>query len=243
MPYRIAGIDVHKKMLAVVVADVEIDGDFDFTRLKVATTSADLRGLADWLIEQEVEEVVHGVDRDSTGGQCGKGWNSIGARNVVGARVRRGSPARSISPRRNRIGGPGGRKRDFPDAERLVTRLVAQELTLSFVPDVEQRLWRTVKRRKYQVTRNRVQLHNRLEALLEEAHIKVSSLVSDLLGVSARRMLQALADGETNPDALAKLAAARLRATPEQLCDAFQACATLHPVYRRLLKLTLEEYG
>jgi hypothetical protein len=58
MPYHIAGIDVHKKMLAVVVADVEIDGDFHFNRLKVATTSADLRGLADWLIAQDVEEVV-----------------------------------------------------------------------------------------------------------------------------------------------------------------------------------------
>ena len=101
-------------------------------------------------------------------------------------------------------------------------RLVAQELTLSFVPDAEQRLWRTVMRRKYQITRNRVQLHNRLEALLEEAHIKVSSVVSDLLGISARRMLQALADGETDPAALAALAAPRLRATPEQLCDAFQ---------------------
>ena len=59
--------------------------------------------------------------------------------------------------------GAHGRKKDFPDAERLVKRLVAQELTLSFVPDVEQRLWRTVRRRKYQVTRNRVQLQNRLE--------------------------------------------------------------------------------
>ena len=58
------------------------------------------------------------------------------------------------------------------------------------MPDAEQRLWRTVMRRKYQITRNRVQLHNRLEALLEEAHIKLSSLVSDLLGISARRMLQ-----------------------------------------------------
>ena len=109
--------------------------------------------------------------------------------------------------------GPGGRKQDFPDAERLVKRLVAQELTLSFVPDVEQRLWRTVMRRKYQITRNRVQLHNRLEALLEEAHIKVSSVVSDLLGISARRMLHALAEGETD-SALAALAtrAARHRA-------------------------------
>ena len=95
--------------------------------------------------------------------------------------------------------GTGGRKRDFPDAERLVKRLVAQELTLSFVPDAEQRLWRTVMRRKYQITRNRVQLHNRLESLLEEAHIKVSSIVSDLLGTSARRMLHALAEGETDP--------------------------------------------
>jgi transposase len=137
--------------------------------------------------------------------------------------------------------GPGRRKKDFPDAERLVKRLVAQELTLSFVPDAEQRLWRTVMRRKHQVTCNRVQLQNRLEALLEEAHIKVSSVVSDLLGVSVRRMLQALADGETNPAALATLAAPRLRATPEQLCDAFQASSTLHPVYRRLLTLTLEE--
>ena len=137
--------------------------------------------------------------------------------------------------------GPRGRKKDFPDAERLVKRLVAQELTLSFVPEAEQRLWRTVMRRKYQVTRNRVQLQNRLECLLEEAHIKVSSLVSDLLGASARRILQALADGETNPATLAGLASRRLRATPDQLCDALGACTDLHPVYRRLLRLVLEE--
>src|SRR6202165_5954501 len=136
--------------------------------------------------------------------------------------------------------GAGGRKRDFPDAERLVKRLVAQELTLSFVPDPEQRLWRTVMRRKYQVTRNRVQLQNRLEALLEEAHIKVSSLVSALLGISARRMLQALADGETDPAALAALADQRLRATSAQLRDALGACTELNPVYRQLVKLTIE---
>jgi transposase len=82
-----------------------------------------------------------------------------------------------------------GRKNDFADAERLVKRLVARELVLSFVPDPEQRLWRTVTRTKYQLTRNRVQLQNRLEALLEEAHIKVSSLVSDLLGTNEARRL------------------------------------------------------
>ena len=134
--------------------------------------------------------------------------------------------------------GPRGRKQDFPDAERLVKRLVAQELTLSFVPEPAQRLWRTVMRRKYQLTRNRVQLQNRLESLLEEAHLKLSSLVSDLLGLSARRMLQAVADGETDP---AGLADRRLRATPDQLSDALGACTDLHPVYRRLVHLALAE--
>jgi transposase len=65
--------------------------------------------------------------------------------------------------------------------------------------------------------------------------------VSDLLGTSARRMLHAVGDGETDPAALAALADSRLRATRDQLRDAFGACADLHPVYRRLVKLTLDE--
>src|SRR5215467_10593005 len=128
--------------------------------------------------------------------------------------------------------GRRGRKREFVDAERLVKRLVARELTLSLVPDAEQRLGRTVTRRKYQLRRDRIRLQNQLESLLEEAHIKLSSLVSDLLGFSARRMLKALAEGETNPAALAALADERLRATPEQLCDALGACTELNVVYR-----------
>jgi transposase len=122
-----------------------------------------------------------------------------------------------------------------------VKRLVARELTLSFVPDAEQRLWRTVTRRKYQLTRDHVRLQNQVESLLEEAHIKLSSLVSDLLGLSARRMLKALAEGQTNPAALAALADKQLRATPEQLCDALGACTELKPVYRRLLKMALKQ--
>jgi hypothetical protein len=56
--------------------------------------------------------------------------------------------------------GRRGCKKDFRDAERLVKRLVSQELTLSFVPDAEQRLWRTVTRRKLQLTRDHVRLQN-----------------------------------------------------------------------------------
>lgn len=240
MPYHIAGIDVHKKMLAVVVANVEVDGDYHFERLKVGSSPVQLRALADWLVEREVEEVV----MESTAQYWRPVWEALERHWRSKRRLRTNASPLSgtlhlAQAQSNR--GAGGRKRDFPDAERLVKRLVAQELTLSFVPDAEQRLWRTVMRRKYQITRSRVQLHNRLESLLEEAHIKVSSVVSDLLGTSARRMLDAVGHGETDPAAVAALADQRLRATPEQLRDAFGACANLHPVYRRLVKLTLEE--
>jgi transposase len=70
--------------------------------------------------------------------------------------------------------GPRGLKKDFRDAERLGKRLMAQELILSFMPDAEQRLWRTVMRRKYQVTRSKVQLRNRLESLLEEKRLTLN---------------------------------------------------------------------
>jgi len=96
-------------------------------------------------------------------------------------------------------------------------------------------------RRKYQLMRNKAQLQNRVESLLEEAHIKLCSFVSNLLGVSGRRMLKEIADGETNPETLAALADRKLRATQEQLRDALGACSELNPVYRKLLKMMLEE--
>jgi len=236
MSYRIAGIDVHKKMLAVVVADVEIEGEYRFERRKFGSNPEHLQLLSEWLVEQGVDEVV----MESTAQYWQPVWGALERYWKPPCQRREGVGPMSgtlhlAQAQSNR--GPRGRKKDFPDAERLVKRLVAEELTLSFVPDAEQRLWRTVMRRKYQVTRSKVQLRNRLESLLEEAHIKLSSLVSDLLGVSARRMLQALADGETEPTALAALADKKLRATSAQLCDVLGACTELHPVYRRLLKL------
>src|SRR5246500_1426341 len=239
MPYRIAGIDVHKKMLAVVVSDVEVDSEYQFERRVFGSTPEQLRMLAAWLLEQEVEEAVM---------ESAQYWKPVWAaleRYWKPIREKRESARRKsgtlhlAQAQSNR--GRRGRKKDFLDAERLVKRLVARELTLSFVPDTEQRLWRTVTRKKYQLRRERGRLQNQLESLLEEAHIKLSSLVSDLLGASARRMLKALADGETNPEALAALADERLRATPEQLCDALGACTELNVVYRRLLKMALEE--
>jgi transposase len=240
MSYRISGIDVHKKVLAVVVSDVEVDGEFRFERRMFGSNPEQLRMLAAWLLEQEVEEVV----MESTAQYWKPVWGTLERYWKPLREKREGAGRRSgtlhlAMAQSNR--GRRGRKKDFPDAERLVKRLVARELTLSFVPDSEQRVWRTVTRRKYQLTRDHVRLQNQLESLLEEAHIKLSSFVSDLLGASARRMLKAIADGETDPAALAVLADRKLRATPEQLCDALGACTDLKPVYRQLLKMALEQ--
>ncbi len=180
MSYKIAGIDVHKRMLAVVVADVHVEGEYQFERRHFGSTPEQLQLLADWLLEQMVEEAV----MESTAQYWKPVWGALEQYWKPRCQKREGAEPLSgtlhlAQAQSNR--GRQGRKRDFPDAERLVKRLVAHELVLSFVPDVEQRLWRTVMRGKYQFRRNHVRLQNQLDALLEEAHIKLSSLVSDLL--------------------------------------------------------------
>src|SRR5499427_4758122 len=201
------------------MADVEVDDAYQFERRWFASNPEQLQRLAEWLLEQRVEEVV----LESTAQYWKPLWSALERYWKPTCQHREGAGrmsgtlhlAQALSNR-----GRRGRKNDFRDAERLVKRLVSQELTLSFVPDAEQRLWRTLTRTRYQRTRDKVRLQNQLEALLEESHIKLSSLVSDLLGASARRMLKALAEGEANPAALATLADKNLRATAAELRDA-----------------------
>ena len=133
---------------------------------------------------------------------------------------------------------PKGRKNDFGDAKRLTRRLLADELILSFVPGGEQRTWRTITRGKNQLVRDRVRLQNQLEALLEEARIKLSSVISDLLGVSGRRILEAMSEGEIDPERLAQLGDDRLKCTQQELADALNGA--LEPIHRQILKLYLE---
>jgi len=241
MSYRIAGVDVHKKMIVVVIADVMSEGaEYDFERRKFGATPAELQILAEWLTQQEVQEAV----MESTAQYWKPVWGALERYWTPECKKRGGAGPMSgtlhlAQAKSNR--GPKGRKNDFADAQRLVKRLAAQELVLSFVPPPEQRLWRTVTRKKYQLTRQVVQVKNQLEAFLEETHIKLSSLISDLLGVSGRRILKALAEGETDPARLANLADQRLRATTAQLRDALGACTDLNAVYRRLLQMTLEQ--
>jgi len=240
MSYRLAAVDVHKKMLAVVIADVAVEGNYEFERRKFSATPAQFQALAEWFVERGVEEVV----MESTAQYWRPVWATLERywKPVVQKREGAGPKSGTLhlcQAKSNK--GPKGRKNDYGDGERMVKRLVAQELTLSFVPDPEQRLLRTVTRRRYQLTRAKVGFKNQLESLLEQAHLKLSSFVSDLLGVSARRMLKAIAKGETDPAALAAMADRNLRATPEQLRDALGACAEMNGVFRRLIQMALDE--
>jgi transposase len=222
--YRVAGIDVHKSMLAVVVADVAAEGDWVFERRKFGTLDSELKSLSQWLGDQDVQEAV----MESTAQYWKPVWRQLEGQCQLHL-------AQAQSNR-----APRGRKGDFLDAERLVRRQVAGELILSFVPGPEQRMWRTITRTKHQLTRDRIRLYSQLEGLLEDGRLKLANCVSDLLGVSSRRMLHALSKGETDPAALAALAEPELRAKPEQLVDALQGATTLSRLHRQILELFLE---
>ncbi len=222
--YYIAAIDVHKSMLAVVLTDVAAEGPSQFERRKFGTLASDLVSLAEWLAERQVREVV----MESTAQYWKPVWRQLEGQCRLYLAQAQSNRARK------------GRKDDFRDAERLARRYVADELVLSFVPDPEQRLWRTLTRSKYQLTRDRVRLGNQLESLLEDARIKLATQVSDLLGVSSRKMLEQLADGETDAQVLAELAEPELRADPEELRDALSGAAGMSALHRQILRLFLE---
>lgn len=210
MSFIIAGIDVHKRMLMVAVADASLaEGEMEFENRRFGTTGQELQHLRAWLQERGVKEIV----MESTAQYWKPVWSALEG-------VAKLYLAQAWSNR-----APRGRKTDFKDAQRLVRRHVAGELTLSFVPEAEQRQMRILTRRRVQLTRDRVRLQNQLEALLEELQIKLSSMVTDLLGQSARRILMAIVKGESDPEKLAALGDARLKCTREQLQQALT-----HPV-------------
>lgn len=221
MSYSVAGIDVHKQILIVAVADVTAtDGEFECGRF--GSTRSELRRLIAWLAERSVQEVV----MESTA----QYWRPVWLELEPHFRLH------LAQAKSNR--GPRGRKSDFADGRRLVRRFVAGELILSYVPEAEQRAWRSLTRARQQLIRDKVRLQNQMECLLEEARIKLSSVITDLLGVSGRRILRAIAAGETSPEKLAELADRRLKCTSEQLTDALNG--KVDPVHRQLLGLYLE---
>jgi len=218
--YNVAGIDVHKRMVAVVITNARAP-ELQFDCRRFGTTVGELQQVAAWLREHGVQELA----MESTAQYWKPVWVAL----------ERQCRLHLAQARSNR--GPRGRKTDFRDAKRVVSRLLSGDLVLSYVPDAEQRTWRMLTRTKYQLTRDRVRLQGQLESLLEESQIKLSSLISDLLGASGRRILRALADGETDPTRVAALGDKRLRASQAELTDALSG--QVSPRHRQVLALYL----
>jgi transposase len=203
MSQNIAGIDVHKKLLVVVIVD-RAKPEVVLQSRRFGTGSAELGHLSAWLRHYGVEEVV----MESTA----QYWRPVWMELEPHLRLHLAQAQSNKAPK--------GRKSDFADVKRLVRRFVAGELMLSFVPEAEQRSWRMVTRGRLQLVRERVQLQNQIESLLEEGRIKLSVVLSDLLGASGRRILRALAKGDSTPEKLAALGDKSLKCGMPALVDA-----------------------
>jgi transposase len=221
MSGKTAGIDVHKKVLMVVVMDGAAP-EKKLERRRFSTMPTELHHLSTWLLDGGVEEVV----MESTAQYWRSVWMELEPHMSLHL-------AQAFSNR-----APRGRKHDFKDAERLARRFIAKELILSFVPGEEQRMWRNLTRMKLQLIRDRVRLHSQIECLLEEMRIKVSVVVADLFGASGLRILHALAHNETDPNNLASLGDERLKCSKEQLIEALTGRS--HPIHRQMLALQLD---
>lgn len=203
MADTIAGIDIHKKLLVVVIADLA-QPDVVLHSRRFGATASELHQLCAWLCHHGVGTVV----MESTAQYWKPVWLELEPHLQLHLAQAQSNKA------------PKGRKSDLADAKRLVRRFAAGELMLSFIPEPEQRTWRMVTRGRLQLVRERVQLQNQIESLLEEGRIKLSSVVADLLGASGRRILRALAQGNTDPESLADLGQKNLKCSRPLLVDA-----------------------
>ncbi len=221
--YRcIAGIDVHKKMLAVLLRR-EPDGQVEYQKRKFGTTRSEIEHLAAWLRHEQVEEVV----MESTAQYWRPVWNGLEAH----FRLHLGHPLKVRAPR--------GRKQDYRDAQRLADRWWSGDLEDSFIPGAEPRQWRWLTRTRVQLRRLIGVVRNRVEGLLEQGGIKLTAVATDPFGVSGWAMLKWLAQGETDVAVLAGQARGRLRHKEAQLQEALSG--KLEPVYQLLLQQNLEQ--
>ena len=196
---RCAGLDVHKK---TVVACVRTPGTGRQKRaLEVRTFGTfehQLANLREWLIECGVTSVA----MEATGVFWKPVWHVLDD----------GQPFELLLVNPAHIKNVPGRKTDVNDATWIAQLLECGLLRGSFVPPVEIRELREVTRYRRQLTEERARETQRLQKVLEDANVKLSSVVSQVLGVSGRMILDALCAGERDPDVLAQMAQRKLRA-------------------------------
>ena len=192
---RCCGVDVHKKLVVACVAITDAAGQVHKQVRRFGTMTDDLLALADWLAEQGVTHVA----MESTGVYWKPLWNLLEEQFTL------------VLVNAQHIKAVPGRKTDVRDCEWLADLLRHGLLKPSLVPDRPQRELRELTRYRTSLLRERAAEVNRLQQTLEGANIKLGSVASDIMGKSARAMLQALVAGETDVTRLSDLAQRTLR--------------------------------
>jgi transposase len=219
---RCAGLDVHKKTVVACRITRQVTGDWQTQTRTFKTMTADLLGLADWL---RAAGVTH-VAMESTGVFWKPVYNILESEFSV------------LLVNAKHIKYVPGRKTDVKDAGWIAELLQHGLLKASFVPGAPQRALRDLVRYRTALIGERSREINRVQKVMEDANLKLSSVASDVMGVSAREMLAQIIHGQDDPQVLAELAKGRMRSKIAELERALTGQVQTH--HRLLLSLHLE---
>jgi transposase len=224
MHERVAGLDVHK---AMIVACIRIMAGAQITRecRTFETSTSGLRALLAWLVASGCTHVA----MEATGVYWKPVWNilSDGEFDLIVANAAH-------------IKNVPGRKTDINDAMWIADLVACGLIKASFVPNEQIQELRSLLRARKQLTREQTRHIQRLQKTLEEANIKLDSVITDIMGLSGRRMIEAIIAGETDPTRLAALAHRRIRSPRDMLVEALRGRVTDY--HRFMLQLYLEQH-
>jgi transposase len=190
-----AGLDVHKKTVAACCMTPGPKGENQSERRSFTTMTRDLLSLSDWLASKGVTHVA----MESTGEYWKPVHNILESRFVV------------VLANARQVKAMPGNKTDTKDAAWLTELLRFGLIRGSFIPPLPQRELRDLTRQRANLVQDRAAVVNQLQKVLEWANIKLAAVATSVTGVSARSMLEAILNGRTEPEQLAKLAKGRLR--------------------------------
>lgn len=207
-----AGLDVHKKLVVACRMRPGAEGQVQQETRTFGTTTPELLQLVDWLAEWEISHVA----MESTGEYWKPIYNLLEGNLEV------------LLVNAKHVKQVPGRKTDVKDAEWLAELLRMGLLKASFIPPQAQRDLRDLTRYRTKLVQERTREVNRLQKVLEGANIKLASVVTDMMGKSAREMLAALVAGQTDAPALADLAYGKLRKKMPELERALTGLMRAH---------------
>jgi transposase len=233
---RCAGLDVHKDSITATILVFPEEGERQVRTQEFRTYWKDLQRLAQWLRSSLVECVA----MESTGVYWKPVWVSglpVGVccanKNVLEKTLK------LVLANPYQIKNIPSQKTDRRDSVWIADLLAHGLIKPSFVPPPEIRRLRDLTRLRVQVTGEHTRVHNRIHKVLEDANIKLDTVLSDLLGVSGRAMLRGLIQGRTDPGWLADYARGSLRGKREELELVLRGRVTDH--HRYLLAELMDE--